>query len=100
MPCLFEPKQPKFLSRVQLLHASKNMGGGSYLPKTAVARSVTKELIMKDYILARAKEPSTWRGALLLLTALGVRVSPEMTDAIVTVGLGVVGLLGVATPDK
>lgn len=55
---------------------------------------------MKQYILARAKEPSTWRGALLLLTALGVRVSPEMTDAIVTVGLGVVGLLGVATPDK
>ena len=76
------------------------MGGGSYLPKTAVARSVTKELIMKDYILARVKEPSSWRGLILLLTAIGVPVAPEMADAIVTIGLGIAGLVGVATPDK
>lgn len=55
---------------------------------------------MKQYILDRAKEPSTWRGAFLLLTAFGVHVSPEMTDAIVTVGLGLAGLVGVAAPDK
>ena len=55
---------------------------------------------MKDYILARAKEPSSWRGLILLLTAIGVPVAPEMANAIVTIGLGVAGLVGVATPDK
>jgi len=55
---------------------------------------------MKEYILARAKEPSTWRGLILLLTAAGVPIAPQMTEAIISVGLAVVGLIGVATPDK
>lgn len=55
---------------------------------------------MKDYLIARAKEPSSWRGLILLLTAIGVPVAPEMANAIVTIGLGVAGLVGVATPDK
>ena len=55
---------------------------------------------MKDYILARAKEPSTWRGLVLLLTAIGVPVAPAMAESIVSVGLAVAGLIGVATPDK
>ena len=54
---------------------------------------------MKDYILARAKEPSTWRGLFLLLTAIGVPVAPEMANAIITVGLGLAGAVGVATAD-
>lgn len=55
---------------------------------------------MKDYILARAKEPSTWRGAILLLTAIGVPVAPAMADAIVSAGLAIAGLVGVISPDK
>lgn len=55
---------------------------------------------MKQYLLERAKEPSTWRGAILLLTALGVPVAPELANAIVSVGLAVAGLIGVVTPDK
>lgn len=55
---------------------------------------------MKDYILARAKEPSTWRGLFLLLTAIGVPVAPEMANAIITIGLGLAGAVGVASPDK
>ena len=55
---------------------------------------------MKQYILDRAKEPSTWRGALLLLTALGVPVAPELANAIISVGLALAGLIGVVTPDK
>ena len=43
---------------------------------------------MKDYLLARAKEPSTWRGAILFLTAIGVPIAPQVADAIVTSGLG------------
>ena len=55
---------------------------------------------MKAYMIERLKEPSTWRGIVLLLTAIGVPVAPAMADAIVSVGLAVAGLIGVATPDK
>lgn len=55
---------------------------------------------MKDYVLARAKEPSTWRGFILLLTALGVPIAPGMTEAVVSTGLAVAGLIGVVTSDK
>lgn len=52
---------------------------------------------MKSYILARAKEPSTWRGILLFLTAIGVPVAPELANNIVTVGLGLAGIVGMVT---
>jgi len=52
---------------------------------------------MKQYILDRAKEPSTWRGAILFLTAIGVPVAPELQTAIVSAGLGIAGLIGVVT---
>lgn len=54
---------------------------------------------MKDYILDRAKEPSTWRGFILLLTAIGVPVAPAMAEAVVSVGLAVAGLVGMLTAD-
>lgn len=55
---------------------------------------------MKQYILDRAKEPSTWRGLILLLTAIGVPVAPALAESIVSVGLAVAGLVGVVAPDK
>lgn len=55
---------------------------------------------MRDYFLARAKEPSTWRGAILFLTALGVPLAPELQTAVVSAGLGIAGLIGVITADK
>lgn len=55
---------------------------------------------MKDFILQRGKEASTWRGIVALLTAAGVALSPEQTDAIVALGLAVIGAIGVFTADK
>lgn len=55
---------------------------------------------MKAYILERAKEPSTWRGLILVLTALGVPLAPALSEAIITAGLAIAGLVGVVTPDK
>ena len=55
---------------------------------------------MKQYILERAREPSTWRGAILFLTAIGVPIAPAMADAVVTAGLGIAGLLGMLTRDN
>jgi hypothetical protein len=52
---------------------------------------------MKNYILDRAKEPSTWRGVLLFLTAIGVPIAPQLADSIVTVGLGLAGIVGMVT---
>lgn len=55
---------------------------------------------MKAYILERMKEPSTWRGLILLLTAVGVPVAPALADSIISVGLAIAGLVGAVTPDK
>ena len=55
---------------------------------------------MKAYILARAKEPSTWRGAMLFLTAIGVPIAPQLAESIIATGLAIAGLIGVVTPDK
>lgn len=54
---------------------------------------------MKAYLLARAKEASTWRGLTLFLTAVGVPLAPALAEAIVTAGLGLAGLLGFLLPD-
>jgi hypothetical protein len=55
---------------------------------------------MKSYLLARVKEPSTWRGVILFLTAIGLPIAPELQTAIVSAGLGLAGLIGVVTADK
>jgi hypothetical protein len=55
---------------------------------------------MKQYILDRARESSTWRGAILFLTAIGVPIAPQLAEAIVTAGLGLAGLIGILTPDS
>jgi hypothetical protein len=55
---------------------------------------------MSDYIKERLKEPSTWRGIILLLTAAGVPIAPAMSEAIICVGLALAGGVGVVTPDR
>lgn len=54
---------------------------------------------MKAYIIARLREPSTWRGIILIATAAGVPIAPQHIEAIVTAGLGLAGLLGAMLPD-
>lgn len=55
---------------------------------------------MRDYILARLQEPSTWRGLVLIASALGAALSPDQQEAIVTGGLLLAGIIGAAVPDK
>lgn len=52
------------------------------------------------WTLARLKEPSTWRGIILLLTVCGLKLQPEQQEAIIAAGLAVVGLIGVLTRDE
>ena len=53
-----------------------------------------------DYILKRLSEPSTWRGIMAFATGLGVAISPENKEIVITFGLGLVGLIGIFTKDK
>lgn len=52
---------------------------------------------MRSYLIERLREPSTWRGAIMLLTALGVDFRPELVTEIITAGTGLAGLVGVLT---
>ena len=56
--------------------------------------------MFKTYVVSRAKEASIWRGAIMMLTALGLNISPEMADAIIGVGIAVAGAVGVLFPDS
>lgn len=55
---------------------------------------------MRDYLLERAKEPSSWRGLIYLLTAAGVPVAPELATSIISAGMALAGLIGVLAPGK
>lgn len=51
------------------------------------------------WLLARFKEPSTWRGLVWLATVFGLSLRPDQAEAIVSVGMAVAGLLGVFLND-
>lgn len=52
------------------------------------------------YIVARLQEPSTWRGLVLIATAVGAHLSDAQVSSIIEVGLLVAGFIGAALPDK
>lgn len=53
-----------------------------------------------NWLLARLREPSTWRGLVWLATVAGLSLRPDQTEAIVTVGMALAGLLGVFLRDE
>jgi len=55
---------------------------------------------LKDYALARLKEPSTWRGIILVLAAAGVPIAPAIADQVIAVGIAAAGLVGILTADN
>lgn len=55
---------------------------------------------MLKFFLARLKEPSTWRGIVMLATGFGVALTPDQANAVVAVGVAIVGLIGVLTADQ
>lgn len=56
---------------------------------------------MKNFIIARAKEPSTWRGIFMVLGAFGVVIAPGIQEGLITVATALAssGLIGILTPD-
>lgn len=51
------------------------------------------------YLLARARERSTWIGLVSVATAAGLALSSEESEAIVSAGAAVAGLIAVFTRD-
>lgn len=57
---------------------------------------------MKDitrYILARTKERSTWMGIISIVTAVGMALTPDQTEAVISTGIALAGLIAVFTKD-
>ena len=53
-----------------------------------------------DKLLTLAREPSSWRGLVWVLTAAGISVSPEMAAQIGTAGMALAGLIGMFARDS
>jgi hypothetical protein len=47
------------------------------------------------WIKERLHERSTWKGIVWLITACGVAITPEQSEAIITAGLAIAGVLDV-----
>jgi hypothetical protein len=50
--------------------------------------------------IERLKENSTWRGIILVLTALGVKLDPALQEQIIMAGLSLVGLINIVRKGK
>jgi hypothetical protein len=51
-------------------------------------------------IVDSLSQNSTWRGLILIATAAGVNLSPELQAQIIAAGLGLVGLINVIRKGK
>lgn len=52
------------------------------------------------YILDRLKEPSSWRGLVMLASAFGITFNPELLPSIIAAGTGLAGVIGFVFKDK
>lgn len=53
-----------------------------------------------NYIVNRLKERSTWLGITTVVTTFGVSINPELSEAIISAGVAIAGLVSVIWPDK
>jgi hypothetical protein len=69
-------------------------------PCSAAAGGFHRSLCMLQFILDRAKEPSTYAGVATLLTAAGIHYTTDIFNAAVAVAVAVAGLVAVLLPEK
>jgi len=74
--------------------------GSSRAVFAAAARLFHRSPCMLQFILDRAKEPSTYAGVATLLTAAGIHYSSDIFNAAVAVAVAVAGLVAVLLPEK
>ena len=49
---------------------------------------------LKEWLIERGGEPSTWRGLTWIASSLGIIISPEIASGIAATGMAVSGLIG------
>ena len=54
---------------------------------------------LKNYLVARGQETSTWRGLIMLATGFGAALKPDTAESIITVGIFLTGAVGALLPD-
>jgi len=59
-----------------------------------------KKMKIVNILLERLSENSTWRGVILIATAVGVKLEPALQESIIVAGLGLVGLINVIRKGK
>ena len=55
--------------------------------------------VMKNLILNRLKQESTWRGLIQLAIACGVGIQPDQAAAIIVAGVSMIGAINVFKKD-
>ena len=53
-----------------------------------------------NWILSRFKEPSSWRGLVIVAGIFGCHISPELQDQIIALGTCAIGLIEVVRKEK
>jgi hypothetical protein len=53
-----------------------------------------------NIVLDKLSENSTWRGIILVATAVGLKLDPELQNAILSAGLGLIGLINLVRKGK
>ena len=53
-----------------------------------------------NIVVERLKENSTWRGLILVATALGMKLDPALQEQIIVAGLSLVGLINIVRKGK
>lgn len=98
------------MSAVRVFEIIEKLGslerrGNSTLPTEApvpalppVVRSKFRTAL--SFVIRRAQEPSSWRGAALVLGAIGGTIEPEYWEAFAAAGMAVAGLIGMFTGDR
>jgi hypothetical protein len=61
---------------------------------------IKKTMKILSTIVDSLSQNSTWRGLILIATAAGVNLSPELQAQIIAAGLGLVGLINVIRKGK
>jgi hypothetical protein len=53
-----------------------------------------------NLLFERLSENSTWRGLILVATALGLRIEPALQEQILVAGLGLIGVINILRKGK
>jgi predicted membrane metal-binding protein len=72
----------------------------SPVPTGRLGRLTRLLAALRSFAWTQGSQPSTWRGLVMLLSACGVALRPEVSAAIIAVGMALSGLIGVLAPDQ